>query len=74
VQIPQPGPPTAPQQRVYGPSMDTLISRQTADGILEGFRKVYKTDGAPRVVIYVNRALVDTASGLKLSMRRRTAP
>lgn len=56
-------------QRIYAPSPDTLIARQTAEGILEGFRKYYKTDGAPRVVIYVNRALVDTASGLKLTDR-----
>ncbi len=63
---PQMGPST---QRVYGPSSDTLIARQTADGIIEGFKKVYKTDGAPRVVIYVNRALVDTASGLMLTGR-----
>jgi hypothetical protein len=54
-------------QRVYGPSADTLVARQTADGILENFRKVYKTDHAPRIVIYVNRALVDTDSGLKLT-------
>ena len=62
----QPGAP----QRVYGPSGDTLISRENADGILEGFKKAYnKTDGAPRVVIYVNRALIDTSSGLKLTER-----
>lgn len=68
--IAQPGPPAAPsQQRVYGPTADTLIARQTADGILEGFRNAYRTDGAPRVVIYVNRALVDTANGLKLTER-----
>jgi hypothetical protein len=66
--VPQPDQP-APQQRVYGPSGDTLIARQTADGILEGFRRVYKTDGAPRIVVYVNRALIDTSSGLKLSGR-----
>lgn len=60
--MPQPG-----QQRVYGPSSDTLIARQAADGILEGFRKVYKADHAPRIVIYVNRMLVDTSSGLKLT-------
>lgn len=52
-------------QRVYGPTADTLIAKQTADGILENFRKTYKTDHAPRVVIYVNRALVDTATGFK---------
>jgi hypothetical protein len=58
--------PAAPQplaqagpQRVYPPSGDTLIARQSADGILEGFRKVNKTDGAPRIV--------DTSSGLKLT-------
>lgn len=67
--VPQLSPPVQPQQRVYGPSPDTLIARQTADGILEGFRNAYKTDGAPRVVIYVNRALVDTANGLKLTDR-----
>jgi hypothetical protein len=61
--------PAQPSQRVYGPSADTLIARQTADGILEGFRKAYVTDGAPRVVIYVNRALVDTSTGLKLTDR-----
>jgi hypothetical protein len=55
-------------QRVYGPTADTLISRQAADGILENFRKAYnKDDHAPRIVVYVNRALVDTTSGLKLT-------
>src|SRR6185503_8287603 len=66
--IPTPDQPV-PQQRVYGPTNDTLIARQAADGILEGFRKVYKTDGAPRIVVYVNRALVDTSAGLKLTGR-----
>ena len=66
--VPQPGQ-AGPEQRVYGPTADTLIARQTADGILEGFRKVYKTDGAPRIVVYVNRTLVDTSTGLKLSGR-----
>jgi hypothetical protein len=57
------------QQRVYAPSNDTLIARSTAEGIVEGFRKSVKTDGAPRIVIYVNRALVDTTMGLKLVAR-----
>jgi len=57
----------AGQQRVYGPSGDTLIARESAMGILEGFRKVYKDESAPRIVIYVNRALVDTTSGMKLT-------
>jgi len=67
--VPQVNTPGQPAQRVYGPSGDTLITRQAADGVFEGFRKVYKTDGAPRIVVYVNRALIDTASGLKLTER-----
>lgn len=70
--VPQPGQPAQQAQspqRVYGPSSDTLISRQAADGVLEGFRKVYVKDGAPRVVVYVNRTLVDTANGLTLTER-----
>lgn len=61
--------PGAPAQRVYGPTSDTLIARPTAEGIIEGFRKTNLTDGAPRIVVYVNRALVDTVSGLKLTDR-----
>lgn len=68
--LPHPAAPGAVgPQRVYGPSGDTLIARPTAEGILEGFRKAYTTDGAPRVVIYVNRALIDTSAGLKLKER-----
>jgi len=67
--LPSVGPRLQPgEQRVYTPSGDTLIARQAADGILEGFRRVYTQDGAPRIVIYVNRALVD-ASGLTLTKR-----
>jgi hypothetical protein len=58
-----------PQQRIYATAAETLISRQAAEGIVEGFRKAYQTGTTPRVVIYVNRALVDTASGLKLTGR-----
>jgi hypothetical protein len=57
------------EQRVYGPTGDTLIARQTAEGVLEGFRKVYKTETAPRIVVYVNRALIDTSNGFKLTER-----
>lgn len=69
--LPHPAVPAvpAPTQRVYGPASDTLIARTTAEGILEGFRKAYTADAAPRVVIYVNRALIDTSSGMKLKDR-----
>lgn len=69
-------------QRVFPPSPDTLISRQNAEGVLEGFRRAYKTDGAPRIVIYVNRALVEpgpvappaTSGGNPVTPPRRPAP
>jgi hypothetical protein len=71
-QAPAPAEPNAgarsDNQRLYGPSSDTLIARETANGILENFKKAYaKADNAPRVVIYVNRELVDLDSGLKLT-------
>jgi hypothetical protein len=62
--------PHGENQRVYGPSADTLIARETANGVLENFRKVYTLTNVPRVVIYVNRELVDTGSGFKLTSRR----
>jgi len=62
VRLPSPEIPRANQgQRVFPPSPDMLVSRQNAEGVLEGFRRAYKTDGAPRIVIYVNRALMDPA-------------
>jgi hypothetical protein len=59
----------AEHQRLYGPSSDTLIARETANGILENFRKVYTVTNVPRIVVYVNRELVDLDSGLKLTGR-----
>jgi hypothetical protein len=45
--------------RVYAPSPYTLVAKVTADGVVEGFRRTYARDGAPRIVVYVNRALVE---------------
>ncbi|MEO7412527.1 MAG: hypothetical protein ABIZ81_04150 [Opitutaceae bacterium] len=56
-------------QRVYGPSSDTLVARETTNGILENFHKVYATTSAPRIVIHVNRELVDLDAGMKLTGR-----
>src|SRR5690606_1140082 len=58
-----PGLPGEPAQRVFGPSPDTLIAPETVDGILKGFRRVYvPSEPPPRIVIYVNRALIEAAS------------
>lgn len=50
---------TAEEPRLYAPSRDTLVAKVTADGVIEGFRKSYARDGAPRIVVYVNRALLE---------------
>jgi hypothetical protein len=55
--------PSAPPS--YGPSGDTLIARPGDDGVLAGFRKVYHQDSAPRFVICVNRALIETGDAAK---------
>jgi hypothetical protein len=35
------------------------VAKVTADGVIEGFRRSYARDGAPRIVVYVNRALLE---------------
>src|SRR5258708_3705699 len=60
-------PGTTENQRLYGPSSDTLIARETAGAVVEKFRNTYAAANAPRIVIYVNRELVDLTSGLKLT-------
>jgi len=61
--------PVAPaDQRLYGPTSATLIAPSVAQGVVEKFRAAYGATDAPRIVIYVNRSLVDPA-GLKLTGR-----
>jgi hypothetical protein len=70
--LPAPMHPAVPPatQRVYGPTSDPLITREAAETVTGNFRKAYvKADAAPRIVVYVNRALIDTAAGAKLTGR-----
>lgn len=61
--------PAAPaEQRLYGANATPLIAPATAQAVVDKFRAAYGTASAPRLVIYVNRSLVDTA-GLKLTGR-----
>lgn len=46
-----------------------LIKPEQAQGIIEKFKVAYPKLGSPRLLIYVNRELVDENSGLKLSSR-----
>ncbi len=61
--------PGAENQKVYRQpaGMVLLVEPETAHSIIEKFRTAYSAPSAPRIVIYVNRALVDTSSGLQLT-------
>lgn len=47
-----------------------LIAPETAQALIERFKSNYAKLGSPRMVFYVNRELVDEASGVKLTERR----
>jgi hypothetical protein len=49
-----------------------LVSQADAQATVEQFRTNYSKLGSPRILIYVNRDLVDDQSGLKLSGRSET--
>jgi hypothetical protein len=46
-----------------------LVTQQQAQGIIDKFKAAYPTMGNPRILIYVNRELVDEHTGLKLIAR-----
>jgi hypothetical protein len=56
------------QQRLYGPA-GSLVSPEKANQVISAFRPAYEKLGKPRVLIYMNRELVDENSGLKLTGR-----
>jgi hypothetical protein len=61
--------PAAPaEQHLYGANATPLIAPAAAQAVVDKFRAAYGTASAPRLVIYVNRSLVD-AAGLKLTGR-----
>ncbi len=59
------------QQRLYGPA-GSLVSPERAGQVVNGFKTAYEKLGKPRVLVYVNRELVDENSGLKLTGRKET--
>lgn len=64
--LPPPAPAIAPgNQQLYVPAA-SLVSPETAQAVVARFKAAYEKLGSPRIVIYVNRQLVDTASGFKL--------
>lgn len=56
-------------QRLYAPG-ETLIAPEKAQQVVEAFRAAYARLGSPRLIIAVNRELVDSGSGLQLTGRK----
>jgi hypothetical protein len=65
--LPQETAPAPAPQRLYSAGAETLIAPEAAQNVVGKFRTAYAAAAAPRVVIYVNRALVDNAEGMKLT-------
>jgi hypothetical protein len=59
--------PLADNQRLYGPTSATIVPADQARTLVEKFQAAYAKLGNPRLLVYVNRELIDTASGLKLT-------
>jgi hypothetical protein len=47
-----------------------LIAPETAKGLVDRFKANYAKLGSPRMVVYVNRDLIDETSGVKLAERK----
>jgi len=58
---------TEADQRLYVPARTSLVAPEAAQALVEKFRATYAGPAAPRLVVYVNRELVDTSSGLQLT-------
>ena len=56
-------------QRLYAPGQ-TLIAPERAQQVVDAFRAAYAKLGSPRLIIAVNRELVDSGAGLQLAGRK----
>jgi hypothetical protein len=56
------------EQKLYG-GRQPLVTQEQAQTIVNRFKEAYPKLGSPRLLIYVNRELVDEKSGLKLIHR-----
>ncbi|MDA7916470.1 hypothetical protein N9B94_04475 [Verrucomicrobia bacterium] len=59
------------QQKVWA-NNQSLVSPEQAQAIIQRFKTGYAKMGNPRIMIYVNRNLVDTESGFMLASRTET--
>ena len=67
--------PAAPSEQVYiydqqpVQNRPVLVSQEQANNVLQRFRAAYPELGSPRMVLFVNRELVDEQSGMRLTGR-----
>src|SRR5262245_43141364 len=65
---PKPSPPYYYEQKVMG-APAARVTEEQAQTIVNRFKEAYPKLGSPRLLIYVNRELVDAHSGIKLVRR-----
>ncbi len=58
------------EQQLYTPATSTLVAPDKARLVVENFRATYEKLGKPSLLLYINRELVDTASGLHVTARK----
>jgi hypothetical protein len=66
---PAPPPPGYQYEQVAAPGRPYLVTPEQAQQVVDRFREAYAEMGNPRILIYVNRELVDQESGVRLSAR-----
>jgi hypothetical protein len=64
-----PAKPAVSEQQLYGPKT-TLVTPEKARQVVDTFRAAYDKLGKPSFLLYVNRELVDTSSGLRVTTRK----
>jgi hypothetical protein len=71
--VSEPAPKPSSETFVYDqkplPGQPTLIAPEQAQAVIAKFKEAYAKLGSPRLLIYVNRELVDEKTGMKLTAR-----
>jgi hypothetical protein len=69
--VQNPAPVYVYEQKAFG-GYSALVTQEQAQTIINRFKEAYPALGKPRLLIYVNRDLVDEQSGMKLIKRQET--
>jgi hypothetical protein len=64
-----PAKPAASEQQLYGPKT-ALVTPEKARQVVDTFHTAYDKLGKPSFLLYVNRELVDTSSGLRVTTHK----